>query len=42
MQITGMYRVAEKNLEDLNAAQLKNLMRKGYPRAHLHASPLAG
>ena len=30
MQITGMHRVAEKNLENLNAAQLKNLMRKGY------------
>ena len=29
MQITGMHRVAEKNLESLNAAQLGNLMRKG-------------
>jgi hypothetical protein len=29
MQITGMHRVAEKKLEDLNAGQLKNLLRKG-------------
>lgn len=37
MQITGMYRVAEKNLENLNAAQLKNLMRKGYlARIYVH------
>jgi hypothetical protein len=37
MQITGMYRVVEKNLENLNAAQLKNLMRKGIlPRIYLH------
>ena len=37
MQMTGMHRVAEKNLENLNAAQLKNLMRKGYlARIYLH------
>jgi len=37
MQITGMHRVAEKNLENLNAAQLKNLMRKGYlARIYVH------
>jgi hypothetical protein len=37
MQMTGMHRVAEKNLENLNAAQLKNLMRKGYlARVYLH------
>jgi hypothetical protein len=37
MQMAGMHRVAEKNLENLNAAQLKNLMRKGYlARVYLH------
>jgi hypothetical protein len=37
VQMTGMHRVAEKNLENLNAAQLKNLMRKGYlARIYLH------
>jgi hypothetical protein len=37
MQMTGMYRVAEKNLENLNTAQLKNLMRKGYlARIYVH------
>lgn len=37
MQLTGMHRVSEKNLENLNAAQLKNLMRKGYlARVYLH------
>jgi hypothetical protein len=37
VQITGMYRVIEKNLENLNAAQLKNLMRKGIlPRIYIH------
>jgi hypothetical protein len=37
MQMTGMHRVAEKNLENLNAAQLKNLMRKGYlARIYMH------
>jgi hypothetical protein len=37
MQLTGMHRVAEKNLENLNAAQLKNLMRKGYlARIYVH------
>jgi hypothetical protein len=28
-QLSGMHRVAEKKLEELNAAQLKNLLRKG-------------
>ena len=37
MQMTGMQRVAEKKLEDLNAAQLKNLMRKGIlARIYMH------
>lgn len=37
LQITGMYRVVEKNLEEMNAAQLKNLMRKGIlPRIYMH------
>lgn len=37
MQITGMHRVAEKKLEDLNAAQLKNLIGKGYlARIYVH------
>jgi hypothetical protein len=37
MQLTGMFRVVEKNLENLNAAQLKNLMRKGIlPRIYIH------
>ena len=37
MQITGMHRVAEKSLEGLNAAQLKNLMRKGLlARIYVH------
>jgi hypothetical protein len=37
MQLTGMHRVSEKNLENLNAAQVKNLMRKGYlARVYLH------
>jgi hypothetical protein len=37
MQLTGMHRVAEKSLENLNAAQLKNLMRKGYlARIYIH------
>ena len=29
MNLTGMYRVEEKKLAVLNAAQLKNLMKKG-------------
>src|SRR5262245_22144522 len=29
MQLGGMHRVAEKNIENLNAAQLKNLVRRG-------------
>jgi hypothetical protein len=37
MQLTGMHRINEKNLEALNAAQLKNLMRKGFmARIYLH------
>jgi SapC len=37
MQMGGMHRVAEKKLEDLNAAQLKNLIRKGYlARLYVH------
>ena len=37
MQMAGMHRVIEKKLENLNAAQLKNLMRKGYlARIYLH------
>ena len=41
MQMTGMFRVAEKNLENLNAAQLKNLMRKGImPRIYMHLMSL--
>jgi len=41
MQMSGMYRVAEKSLENLNAAQLKNLMRKGIlARVYLHLASL--
>jgi hypothetical protein len=37
LQLTGMHRVVEKNLETLNAAQLKNLVRKGIlARIYLH------
>jgi hypothetical protein len=37
MHLTGMHRVSEKNLENLNAAQLKNLLRKGLmARIYLH------
>jgi hypothetical protein len=37
LQLAGMHRVKEKNLENLNAAQLKNLMRKGYmARIYMH------
>lgn len=37
LQLTGMFRVAEKKIEDLNSAQLKNLVRKGIlPRIYLH------
>ncbi|HWA38846.1 MAG TPA: SapC family protein [Burkholderiales bacterium] len=37
LQLTGMHRVVEKNLENLNAAQLKNLVRKGFlARIYLH------
>ena len=41
MQMTGMFRVAEKNLENLNAAQLKNLIKKGVlPRIYMHLMSL--
>jgi hypothetical protein len=41
MQITGMFRVIEKNIENLNTAQLKNLMRKGIlPRIYMHLASL--
>jgi hypothetical protein len=37
LHITGMHRVSEKSLENLNAAQLKNLLRKGLmARIYLH------
>ena len=37
VQLTGMYRVAERNFENLNAAQIKNLVRKGYlARIYMH------
>lgn len=37
MQLGGMHRVAEKNLENLNAAQLKNLVRRGaMARIYVH------
>jgi hypothetical protein len=37
LHVTGMYRVNEKSLENLNAAQLKNLLRKGLmARVYLH------
>lgn len=37
LHLTGMQRVSEKNLENLNAAQLKNLVRKGIlARIYLH------
>ena len=41
MQVTGMHRVAEKSLGNLNAAQIKNLMRKGIlPRIYMHLMSL--
>jgi hypothetical protein len=37
INLSGMHRVVEKKLEDLNAAQLKNLMRKGLlARVYMH------
>jgi hypothetical protein len=37
VHLSGMHRVAEKKLEELNAAQLKNLMRKGIlARIYMH------
>ncbi len=42
MHLTGMHRVSEKALENLNAAQLKNLMRKGVlARVYMHLMSLA-
>jgi hypothetical protein len=42
LQITGMHRVAENRLENLNANQIKNLMRKGIlARVYLHLASLA-
>lgn len=41
LQLTGMHRVNEKSLENLNAAQLKNLLRKGVmARIFLHLASL--
>ena len=37
LQLGGMHRVAEKNIENLNAAQLKNLIRRGImARIYVH------
>jgi len=37
LQLTGMHRVSEKKIENLNSAQLKNLLRKGFlARIYLH------
>ena len=37
MQLGGMHRIAEKNIENLNAAQLKNLVRHGtMARIYVH------
>jgi hypothetical protein len=37
LQVTGMHRVSEKKLEELNAAQLKNLLRRGaMGRIYMH------
>ena len=37
VQMTGMFRVIENNLENLNAAQLKNVIRKGIlARVYMH------
>jgi hypothetical protein len=37
MHLTGMHRISEKSLENLNAAQLKNLIRKGFmARIYMH------
>jgi len=41
LHLTGMQRVSEKSLENLNAAQLKNLVRKGLmARIYLHLASL--
>lgn len=37
LQVTGMHRVAERKLENLNAAQLRNLLKKGIlARVYVH------
>jgi hypothetical protein len=37
LQVTGMHRVSEKKVEELNAAQLKNLLRRGaMARIYMH------
>src|SRR5262249_30500514 len=37
IQVIGMHRVVEKNLENLNAAQMKNLLKRGIlARVYLH------
>ena len=37
LQLAGMHRIAEKNIENLNAAQLKNLLRRGImARIYVH------
>jgi hypothetical protein len=42
LQLTGMHRIAEKKLEQLNAAQLKNLVRKGaLARIYMHLLSLS-
>jgi hypothetical protein len=42
LQLTGMHRIAEKKLEELNAAQLKNLVRKGaLARIYMHLLSLS-
>lgn len=42
VHLSGMHRVSEKSLENLNAAQLKNLMRKGIlARVYLHLVSIA-
>jgi hypothetical protein len=41
LQVTGMHRVAEKKLENLNAAQLRNLLKKGIlARLYVHLMSL--
>jgi hypothetical protein len=41
LQVTGMFRVAEKKIENLNSAQLKHVVRKGIlPRIYMHLMSL--